>query len=58
MLETVGFVLSTLALLLVSAVGSPETRWREAVIFSIGITFFGVALFIWGLGLPLKTWPL
>ena len=57
LLEGGGFVLATVALLLVAAVGSPETRWVEVLIFTAAMTLFGVAVFIWGLGLPLRMWP-
>lgn len=58
LLESAGFAIANMALLLLAAAGSPETRWKEAVVFSIGMTVMGWALFIWGLGLPLRVWPI
>ena len=58
LLEPAGLVLATTALFLLTALGSPETRWGEVLIFTAGTAAFGVALFVWGLGLTLRVWPL
>ena len=57
LLEPLGLVVATLALLMVSAIGSPEARWLETAIFSVGMTVFGVVVFVYGLGLTLKMLP-
>ena len=58
LLEPTGLVLATAALFLLTALGSPETRWGEVLVFTAGTSAFGVALFVWGLGLSLRVWPL
>ena len=57
LLEPLGLVVATLALLLLGAAGSPETRWREVTIFAVVMAAVGVILFVEGLGLPLKVLP-
>ena len=57
LLESAGLVVATVALLLIAAAGSPETRWPEVVAFTIFMVLLGISVFVWGLGLPLKVWP-
>jgi putative tricarboxylic transport membrane protein len=43
---------------LVSALASPETRWREVGVFAVLLTLFCIALFKWLLQLPIPLCPL
>ena len=52
-----GVIFSALASFLISAIGSPETKWTEAVIVGICLTAFCSLLFPYALGLPLQMLP-
>jgi len=47
-----GFVPALLALIVVSALASPQFNLVEVVLLSLALTALSVALFVWGLGLP------
>jgi hypothetical protein len=48
-----GLVLALLALVSISAAASVHYRWTVAVPLAIGLAAFCVAVFVWGLGLPI-----
>jgi putative tricarboxylic transport membrane protein len=52
LMEHAGFVPAMLVLILVSATASTEFKFREVVLFALGLTALSVAVFVWGLGLP------
>jgi putative tricarboxylic transport membrane protein len=52
-----GLVLSSFLTLMIAAAASKEVRWIESVIWSAVLTASCVALFIYGLNLPLQLWP-
>ncbi|HEX2199418.1 MAG TPA: tripartite tricarboxylate transporter TctB family protein [Burkholderiales bacterium] len=58
LLKPLGLVLATVVLVVVSALGGHEFRWREALLLAAGLAFFAVAVFVYGLGLPFPLWPL
>jgi hypothetical protein len=47
-----GFIPALMAVIIVSATASHESRWVEVLLISIGLTALCSAVFIWGLGLP------
>lgn len=57
LLKPFGLVLATAALVLVSALGGHEFRWREALALAAVLAVFAVAVFVYGLGLPFPLWP-
>ncbi len=57
MLRPLGLVLSTLTLVVTSALGSRESRRVETVLLAVGLTTVAVALFYYGLRLPFDVWP-
>jgi len=57
LLKPLGLVLATVALVLVSALGGHEFRWREAVILAALLAVFSIGVFVYGLGLPFPLWP-
>jgi hypothetical protein len=57
LVDPLGLVLTMVVSMTIAALGTPETRWGEFALFSLFMIFVGVALFIWGLGMPIKTWP-
>jgi len=52
-----GIVLSTFITLMIASGASKEVRWVEATIWAAVLTVFCVALFVYGLNLPLQLWP-
>jgi len=52
-----GLVIASFMTLMIAAAASKEIRWIEAVIWSALLTAASVALFIYGLSLPLQLWP-
>jgi putative tricarboxylic transport membrane protein len=52
-----GLVIASFVTLMVASAASKEVRWIEAVIWSAILTAAAVALFIYGLTLPLQLWP-
>jgi hypothetical protein len=57
LLPRLGLAITGIAVVLVAAIAAPDMRWREAVLLAIGATVFSVALFSYGLGLPIPVWP-
>ena len=56
-LKPLGLVLSTVALVVLSALGGHDFRNKEIVILTIVLVLFGVLVFVKGLGLPFNLWP-
>jgi putative tricarboxylic transport membrane protein len=54
LLHPAGLLPAALCLILVSALGSRETRSREMLLLAVGLATFAVAVFVYGLGLPLQ----
>ena len=57
LLKPLGLVVSTLLLVLVSAAGGYEFRWRESVLLAVALAVFSIGVFVYGLGLPFPLWP-
>lgn len=58
MVQPFGVVLATLALVAVSCLGGWEFHLREVVVLFLSLAILAVGLFIYGVGLPLKVWPI
>jgi hypothetical protein len=52
LMSTAGFVPALLALIVGSALASPQFRLLEVLLLSVVLTAIAVALFVFGLGLP------
>jgi len=52
-----GLVLATLGTLACSTCALSDFKWRESLLFAVGLTALTVLLFVNGLGLPLAVWP-
>jgi hypothetical protein len=52
LMEHAGFIPALVVLIVGSAAASTEFRLIEALLLSVVLTAFAIALFIWGLGLP------
>jgi hypothetical protein len=57
LLKPAGLVLSTLLVVLASAAGGHEFRWKEGVVLAVVLAVFSVAIFVYALGLPFPLWP-
>jgi hypothetical protein len=56
-LKPLGLVVSTVILIVVSALGGHDFRNKEIVILTVILVIFGVYVFVKGLGLPFNLWP-
>jgi hypothetical protein len=56
-IRPLGLVISAFASFMISALGTPETKWKETVIVGIALTIFCSFLFPYALGLPLQLKP-
>ncbi|MGY3450705.1 tripartite tricarboxylate transporter TctB family protein [Bradyrhizobium sp. USDA 4353] len=56
-IRPLGLLITGLASFLIAAIGSPETRWREALIVGVCLTGACALLFPYVLGLPMPLWP-
>lgn len=54
LLPTAGFIAATVALILLCSRAHPAFNWPGALALSAVVTVFGAAVFIYGLGLPLR----
>ncbi len=57
LLKPLGLVAATIILIVISAAGGHEFRWKEATLLAIGLAIFSVFAFVRGLGLPMNIWP-
>ena len=58
MIRPLGLALATLALVVISCFGGSESRLRDIVVLSLLLAALTVVIFIYGVGLPLKVWPI
>lgn len=56
-IRPLGLIVSAFVSFLIAAMGSDETRWKEAVIVGICLTIGCALLFPYALGLPLDLFP-
>jgi hypothetical protein len=56
-IEKLGLFLAIVALVVVAAPATPESRWYEVVVAALALAAFSTGLFIYALGLPLSPWP-
>lgn len=56
-IRPLGLVVSAFASFIISALGTPETRWKETIIVGICLTIGCSLLFPYALGLPLQLFP-
>lgn len=55
--EFFGFVAASVWLLIVGSIADRESRLREVVLLTAGLTAFGALVFIVGLGVQMPIWP-
>jgi putative tricarboxylic transport membrane protein len=56
-IRPLGLIISGLATFLISALGTPETRWTETIIVGVCLTIGCALLFPYVLGLPMPLFP-
>jgi len=55
--ESLGIALATALLVAIGATASPESRRHEAILLVVVLVLFTLAVFVYGLKLPFKVWP-
>jgi hypothetical protein len=56
-LKPLGLIAATVLLVVASAAGGHEFRWREVLALAAALAVFALAVFVYGLGLPFPLWP-
>jgi putative tricarboxylic transport membrane protein len=56
-IEKLGLFLGIVVLVMIAALATPESRWKEVLVAALLLGGFSTALFIAALGLPLSPWP-
>ena len=57
LMKPLGLVGATAALVIISAYGGHEFKWKEVIILSVILIVFSVLVFVKGLTLPFPLWP-
>ena len=57
LMKPLGLIITTAALVFVSAYGGHEFKWREVTIVWLVLAIFSWAVFVKGLTLPFPIWP-
>jgi hypothetical protein len=52
-----GLVVAMVLSMTLTALGTSETRWREYALFAAGMILVAIAMFIYGLGMPIPILP-
>ena len=55
--EFFGFVAASVWLLLVGSIADRDSKLREVILLTAGLTAFGALVFIVGLGVQMPIWP-
>lgn len=57
LMKPLGLVIATAALVVISAAGGHEFKWKEVIILFVILILFSVFVFVKGLTLPFPIWP-
>lgn len=57
LLDRLGLIIATVALIFISALGGHEFHFREVAILALLLVLFSIGAFYYGLGLPFSLWP-
>jgi hypothetical protein len=57
MIDDYGLVISMVVSMTICALGARDTRWSEFAAFTLIMISASWAMFIWLLGMPIRTWP-
>jgi hypothetical protein len=55
--QSLGVVLATVLLTVIGGYASPRVRLVEMLVAAGVLTVMMIAIFIWGIGLPIPVWP-
>ncbi len=58
MVEPLGLTAALAGLIFLSSLGGSEFRLREVLILWVALSLIAMGVFVYGLGLPFKVWPL
>lgn len=56
-IDRLGLIVAVIACTMLAALGSRESRSVEAMLLSIALAAFTLALFVWSLGIPMRPLP-
>jgi hypothetical protein len=57
LLRVAGLAITSIVVVIVAGFAAYDVRLRENVALALGLAVFSVALFVFGLGLPIPIWP-
>src|SRR5262245_14778423 len=57
LVDRFGLVVAMIVSMTLTALGTPDTRWREYLLFALVMLALGVGLFIYALGMPITALP-
>ena len=57
LLDPAGLVVASLVVMILSALGGWDFRWKEQLVNAVFLTAMNIGVFYYGLGLPFKLWP-
>ena len=57
LVDRLGLVATMLVSMTLAALGTPETRWREYLLFALIMVAIGIGVFIYALGMPIPILP-
>jgi hypothetical protein len=57
LLPVAGLALTSVVVVLCAGLAAADVRLRENALLALGLATFAVALFVKGLGLPIRVWP-
>jgi hypothetical protein len=57
LIKPAGLVIATFALVALSGIAQPESRFLQIVALGIGVALFCALLFVGVIGLPIPVWP-
>lgn len=57
MIRVMGLMLTGIPMMIMASYAAEDYRWKEAIVFAIGITIFCAFLFPYALGQPIPLWP-
>jgi hypothetical protein len=56
LIETAGLLVATFAIVVLSALASPQAKWKETIGLGIFLAVFCVLVFVYGLKKPIPIW--
>jgi hypothetical protein len=57
LLETAGLAVASIVVMIISAMGGWDFRWKEQLVNAVFLAALNIGTFYYGLGLPFKLWP-